>query len=265
MGGSGKPMERRFRCTECGKCCFGLLPLTLDDALAHAGRFPLVVMWTPVRQGTKPFNHAQRLGTTVSLGKRKQLAVRIAPTAYIPPPLPCPALTLEGLCSIHAEKPSRCRTMPFFPYREESDQDQMLIPRSGWECDTSAAAPVVYRDKGIVHREDFDYEHGALLRQATILGPYADWLMESVPTLRDELVRASKKPTGGHVVVNFSTLLPRLPEVDVGDFARHQFPVMTEFAAKTAGVPGLAEYHRRYRECADELGHLVEQRPRATG
>jgi len=258
-------MERRFRCTECGKCCFGLLPLTLDDALAHAGRFPLVVMWTPVRQGTKSFSHAARLGTTVSLGKRKKIAVRIAPTAYIPPSLPCPALAPDGLCSIHAERPSRCRTMPFFPYREESDQAQMLIPRSGWECDTSATAPVVYRDKEIVHREDFDYEHDALVGQAAILGPYADWLLESVPTLREELVRVSKKRTGGHVVVNFSTLLPRLPRVDVADFARRQFPVMTAFAAKTAGVPALAEYHRRYRECAAELQRVLEQRPRAAG
>ena len=89
--------------------------------------------------------------------------------------------------------------------------------------------------------------------------------MERVPTLKEELVKAAKKRTGGHVVVNFSTLLPRLPQVDVADFARRQYPVMTEFVAKTAGVPALAEYHRRYRECADELGHLVQQRPRATG
>jgi len=265
MGSSVEPMERRFRCTECGKCCFGLLPLTLDDALKHTGRFPLVVVWTPVRQGTRPFGQAARLGTTVSLGKRKKFAVRVAPTAYIPPSLPCPALYADGLCSIHAEKPSRCRTMPFFPYREESDQAQMLTPRSGWECDTSALAPVVYRDKEIVHHGDFDFELGALVDQAAILGPYADWLLESVPTLREELVKVSKKKSGGHVVVNFSTLLPRLPALDVADFARRKFPVMTAFAAKTAGVPELAEYHRRYRECADELAHLIEARPRAVG
>jgi Fe-S-cluster containining protein len=258
-------MERRFHCTECGKCCFGLLPLTLDDALKHAGRFPLVVMWTPVRQGTKSFGHAARLGTTIRLGERKQIAVRIAPTAYIPPSLPCPALAPDGLCSIHAEKPSRCRTMPFFPYREELDQAQMLTPRSGWECDTSPAAPVVYRDQEIVHREDFDYELGALVAQAAILGPYADWLLESAPTLSEELVRVAKKRSGGHVVVNFSTPLLRLPHVDVTDFARRQFPVMTEFAAKTAAAPALAEYHQHYRERAEELGHLLDQRPRATG
>ena len=40
-------MERRFACTACGKCCFGLLPLTIGDALAHADKFPLVVICHP--------------------------------------------------------------------------------------------------------------------------------------------------------------------------------------------------------------------------
>jgi hypothetical protein len=153
----------------------------------------------------------------------------------------------------------------FFPYREELDQAQMLTPRSGWECDTSPAASVVYRDQEIVHREDFDCELGALVAQAAILGFYADWLLESAPTLSEELVRVAKKRSGGHVVVNFSTLLPRLAQVDVTNFARRQFPVMTEFAAKTGAVPALTEYHQHYRERAEELGSLLDQRPRATG
>lgn len=55
-------------------------------------------------------------------------------------------LTPDDLCGIHAGKPSRCRTMPFFPYTDENDQAANLIPRPGWACDTSNAAPVVYRD-----------------------------------------------------------------------------------------------------------------------
>ncbi len=258
-------MERRFSCTECGKCCFGWVPLTLKDALAHAGRFPLAVIWTPVRQGSKSFSITARLGLTVRLRKRRQIAVRIAPTAYIPPSLPCPALTPEGLCSIHAERPSRCRTMPFLPYREEWDQADLLIPRTGWLCVTSEAAPVVYRDKKIVHREDFNRERDELFRQAYTLRSYGEWLLESAPSLKEELIRVAKKRMGGHVVVNFSTLLPRLPEVDVVAFARKQFPVMTEFAAKTSGVPALAEDHKLYHECAAEMEHVLERRPRAKG
>ena len=256
-------MDRCFSCTACGKCCFGWLTLTLKDALAHAGRFPLAVIWTPVRQGTKSFSISARLGLTVRLRKRRKLAVRISPTAYIPPLLPCPALAPDGLCSIHAEKPSRCRTMPFSPYREEGDQADLLIPRTGWLCDTSEMAPVVYRDKKIVDREDFDDEREELIRQASTLRAYGEWLLESAPSLTDELVRVAGKRTGGHVVVNFSTLLPHLPEVDVVDFAQKQFPVLTEFAAKTYRIPAFAEYHKLYHECAAEMESVLERRPRA--
>ena len=90
---------------------------------------------------------------------------------------------------------------------------------------------------------------------------YGEWLLESAPPLKEELIRVAGKRTGGHVVVNFSTLLPRLPEVDVVAFARKQFPVLTEFAAITAGVPALSEYHDLYRECAAEMEGVLEGRP----
>ena len=82
-------MERRFHCTACGKCCFGWLPLSLDDAISNAGRFPLAMIWTTLRQGAKSFALNAELGTTVELRNRKRIAVQIAPTAYIPPSFPC--------------------------------------------------------------------------------------------------------------------------------------------------------------------------------
>ncbi len=153
--------------------------------------------------------------------------------------------------------------MPFLPYREEWDQADLLIPRTGWLCDTSEMAPVVYRDKKIVDREDFDRERDELIRQASTLRPYGEWLLESVPSLKEELIRVAGKRTGGHVVVNFSTLLPHLPEVDVVAFARKQFPVLTEFAAKTCRIPALAEYNDLYQECAAEMESVLKRRPRA--
>ncbi|HYD29655.1 MAG TPA: YkgJ family cysteine cluster protein [Azospirillaceae bacterium] len=249
-------MERRFTCTACGKCCFGALPLTLDDALAHAGRFPLAMIWTPVRQGSKAFDLTARLGITVRLPNRKQLAVQIAPTAYIPPSLPCPALNPEGRCSIHATKPSRCRTMPFYPYREEKDQADLLIPRPGWACDTSAAAAVVYRDKAIIDRADFDHERQDLLRQASALRSYAEGLMAMAPWLVQGLVQAAMKPVGGHVVVNFASFLSRLDPGEAAAFARRQHPVLTDFAELTAGEASLKEYHARYTEWAKDVALL---------
>ncbi len=254
-------MERRFACTACGKCCFGLLPLTIDDALAHADKFPLVVIWTPVRQAARAFRVTAAQGITIQLGKRRLAAVQIAPTAYIPPNFPCPELTGEGLCGIHDAKPQRCRTMPYSAYRDEKDQDELMIPRPGWECDISDEAPLVYRDKTIIDRRDFEAERDQLVGDAAILKPYAEWLLDSVPSLRTELHKVAGKPGGGRVLVAFSSLIPRLPKVDIYAFAEKQFPVMKAFAERTAGDPGLVDFHQRYVDSAAEWEKVVRGRP----
>ncbi len=250
-------MERRFHCTACGKCCNGILPLTLNDAFAHAGRFPLAMLWTTVRQGAKSFALTSRLGTTIQLGKRKRIAVQITPISYLPPSLSCPELAPDGLCSIHADKPSRCRTMPFTPFREEWDQADLLIPRTGWECDTSAAAPVVYRDKEIVHREDFDFERRELVEQASTLRAYADALLAKAPNVAATLDTMAKKPGGGHMVLNFTAIVSRLPQFDMATFARQQIPVLTEFAQKTAGISEMAEFHQYYSDNATGMERFL--------
>ena len=253
-------MERRFRCTECGKCCYGWLPLTLKDALSHAGRFPLAVIWSPMRAGASLFDHTARLGARIDLPNGKELAVRIAPTAYIPPTIECPELAADGRCNIYGERPSRCRSMPFSPYRSEEHQEDLLVPREGWECDVSDTAPTVYREGQILDRRNFDFEADELMRQAAIIGPYADWLLQGVPTLMKELTKVSKKRLGGHVVVSFFSLLPRLPNVDVVEFAGRQLPVLNKFLEITAKKQALSEYHRRYREYADELQRVSNSR-----
>lgn len=252
-------MERHFHCTACGKCCSGWIPLTLEDALKHAGRFPLALIWTPLRQGAKAYDLTARQGTTLTLSKRKKLALQIAPTAYIPPALSCPELQPDNLCSIHDDKPLRCRTMPFSPYREENDQAELLIPKPDWLCDTSDEAPVVYRDKRIVERADFERERGQLLEQAKVLKVYADHVLKTAPNVVAGLEKAAKKPRGGYVVVKFSGILPRLPDVDTADFARRQLPVLEAFAGKTADLEEVEDYHAYYRDSAAGLAHYLER------
>ena len=252
-------MERCFECTACGKCCYGQLPLTLNDAVAYADRFPLAMLWTIIRQSAKSFAIAARLGTTVNIGKRKRVAVRITPVSYMPPSIPCPALASDDRCSIHADKPSRCRTMPFFPYREEGDQADLLIPRQGWLCDTSATAPVVYRDKKIVHREDFDRERQELVDQTPVLRAYAQGVMAKAPNVVAALEKAANSPRGGTVVLNFTALASRLPQMDMTDFAQKQLPVLTAFAEKTAGMSDAADFHRYYRDNAAGMKRFLER------
>lgn len=254
-------MERRFACTACGKCCHGLLPLTINDALTHADKFPLVLLWTPVRPGGRSFNTTAELGVTIQLKKRKTVAVRIAPTAYIPPSFSCPELADDGLCGIHAAKPQRCRTMPFSAYRDEADQDELMIPRSGWLCDTSDEAPVVYRDKEIVTLESFMVERDLLIKDAAILKPYAEWLMDSVPTLKMDIQKMATKPRGGKLIIAFSTLVPRLPKVDIYDLADKQLTLMKSYAKRTENDPALKDFHNHYTEAAVEWQIVVNSRP----
>jgi len=259
-------MERRFACTACGKCCSGRLPLTLKDALAHAGRFPLAMLWTVVRPGAKSFALTARLGTEVRLGKRKPIAVQITPISYLPPLMACPALAAAGLlCTIHAEKPLRCRTMPFYPYREERDQADLLVPRPGWLCDTSEVAPVVYRDHGIVARCDFDRERRDLVEQAPVLKAYADRLLAMAPDVTAALEQAANKPQGGYVVLGFSAVLARLNQIDVAAFARSQMPVLSDFATRTTGLSGAEEFHRYYRDAAAGMARLLARHGQAAG
>jgi len=211
------------------------LPLALDEAHSHIRHFPLAVMWTSALQGSRALTLTTHLVVTVKLCGRKQIDVHIAPAAYIPPALPCPSLTSEPTSISHGADGG----------------------------DTSAEAPAVYRYRKVVDREDFDNERGALISQANILPPYAHWLMERAPSLQEN--SSGGEDANGRERRNFSTLLLRLSQVDVANFARRQFPVMTELTAKTAGVPGLAKFHWCYCKYADKLEHLLEQRPGATG
>ena len=251
-------MELNFDCTICGKCCYGQIPLTIEDAITYADRFPLAITWTPVGVENKYFEHTTRLGSLISLTKRKNIGVRITPTAYIPPSLPCPELAEDNKCNIHDNKPSRCRTMPFSPYRNETHQADLLIPREGWECDTSAEAPVVYRDGKIIKRQDFETEFDALLGQSDHLRRYADWLLDSAPALMRELKRTAKQKGGGQVIVSFFSLLPHLPDVDVKDFATKQLPIINEYIEKTSKVSALKIYHKHYKEYALGLEKAVK-------
>ncbi len=151
--------------------------------------------------------------------------------------------------------------MPYSAYRDEKDQDELMIPRSGWECDISDEAPLVYRDRTIIDRHDFEVERERLVGDAAILKPYAEWLLDSVPSLRMELHKVARKPGGGRVLVAFSSLIPRLPKVDIYAFAEKQFPVMKAFAERTAGDPGLVDFHQRYVDSAAEWGKIARGRP----
>lgn len=242
-------MEQRFRCTACGKCCVGWLPLTVAEAGRFAGRFPLAVVWTPVPQGHPSFESFARLGIEVRTGAGA-MAVRIAPTVYIPLGENCPALAPDKLCGVHAEKPLRCRSMPFHPGEAEAGQDHLLRPWTGWQCDVSAAAPVVYRNGVILDRRDFDAEAAALLAQRPAVKAYAESVLRTMPAVLAGLADAAAKPRGGNVVLGLASLLRFLPG-DAADIARSQAAILARFRDRYAGNP---EYRRFYADSIASLG-----------
>lgn len=253
-------MAQRFACTACGKCCYGQLPLTVEDAFNHADRFPLAIVWTPLRQGSKDYAMVSRLGATIKLANRKELAALIVPTAYIPPTFPCPALSTNNLCSIHSNKPARCRTMPFYPYRDEQFQAELLKPQPGWSCDISESAPVVFADKKIIDREDFDLERQALEEQLPLIRRYAEYMLKYTPNLIDSLVKASLKAKAGQVVTNLSSFLTATRNPSAKLIAMQQLPVLNDYVEKTAKQAELIDYHRNYTAWAKEM-HYLAQRP----
>lgn len=251
-------MGQRFQCTACGKCCYGQVPLTVDDAFAHAGRFPLAMVWTPLRQGSKDFAMVAQLGTTVKLASRKELAVLIVPTAYLPPSLPCPALNADNLCGIQADKPLRCRTMPFYPYREEQYQAELLKPQPGWACDVSDSAPLVFEDKKILPRDDFDQERLALQQQHPQIRRYAEYMLKYTPPLVDSLAKVSQKAKAGQVVTSLSSFLTAIRYPDVRQLAQQQLPVLEAYIAQTANQTSLQEYHLHYKTWAKEMAYWAQ-------
>ncbi|MBF0167314.1 MAG: YkgJ family cysteine cluster protein [Alphaproteobacteria bacterium] len=241
-------MERRFACTVCGKCCQGWLPLTLEDAVRHAHRFPLAVLWSTVRQGAKAFALTERLGLPLS----KKVALRITPLSYLPPQQACPALADDGKCAIHHEKPLRCRVMPFSADREEKDQADLLIPRKDWLCDISAVAPAVYREGKILDSRDFDAERRAFESQAPIVKAYGDFLLKSSPAFKAEMEKLALRPGGGQMILKISPLLRKAGFVDLADFARRQAPVLRRFQALASDQ----DYARNYADWAVEMEGL---------
>ncbi len=251
-------MERHFGCTACGKCCEGWLPLSIEDALAHADRFPLFLLWSPVRPGGKSYDLTAQLGITLKLKKRKHAAVRVTPLSYVPTTMPCPALGPDRLCAVHETKPQRCRTMPLSGSRAEADQVDLLIPRPSWDCDISGDAPLVYQDKKIIVREHFQAERDQLMADALILKPFSELMLDAKPHLRMELEKIAQRAQGGHVILNFSTLIARLANVDIYAFAAKQLPVMKAFAERTAGNAETVDEHTHYSACAEDWQRLLD-------
>lgn len=244
--------EQRFACTACGLCCYGMLPLSIDEALKWADTFPLAISATPIKPGTRGYA-TKEVAVTFSAGTKKPIQLLVTPVAFIPSTAPCPKLADDGLCSIHEEKPQRCRTMPFYAYKEEDSQRDMLVPRSGWKCATGENAPIVYRDRQIVDRTEFKRERELLTGQSPMLQRYVDTLGRYDPGFAMRVHTAAKAAVPGRVIVGFVSWLRQNKDLDVLNYAHRQYPVLQNWLEKTAGDLKAAQFTSYYREAMADL------------
>ena len=88
---------------------------------------------------------------------------------------------------------------------------------------------------------------------------YVDGLIESAPNVAAGLESAARKRSGGYVVLNFTTLLPRLEKMGSASFARKQLPVLKGYAKQTEVIPKLKDYHRYYSDNALGLKKFLKR------
>jgi len=246
-GRSEAMTERRFACTACGQCCYGVLPLTLHEAIESAGIFPLAMSITVIKAGSRGYSSVGNIGVQIPTKQRKPLSLLVFPVSFIPPSLPCPQLTETNLCSVHENKPLRCRTMPFYPYKDDDHQSEMLVPRQGWLCKTDSDAPVVYRNRQILDRGDFNNERAELVRQAPALQRYINLLTQYDRKTYERIVGTGKASVPGRVLVGFISYVRFNKGLDMLDFAQKQHPILRQWAERTSVDTRFAEYHNFYK------------------
>ena len=83
--------------------------------------------------------------------------------------------------------------------------------------------------------------------------------MTNAPNVAAAIRNAANKPRGGFVVLNFTAIVSRLPQIDMATFARKQLPVLTAFADKTASISDAADFHRYYRDNAAGMERFLDR------
>lgn len=170
----------RFACTQCGKCCNRAPEIELSEAAELLDVFVFRLMfrlyWLPqnardYRQGSERqansssvFFEKKRLLSAFSARRYPAKALRgskrVAFTKYLV--ISALALdTIEGECSalednkcgIYERRPVSCRSVPLHYSRAQANAAadlEAFVGTSGYQCDTSDAAPVILADGRIV-------------------------------------------------------------------------------------------------------------------
>lgn len=167
-----------FSCNQCGDCCRGGGPaLSIEEIFKYQNVFITGLRWTGNMQHRKHFDawdgeivdmqrlrdHVASLSGPVQEHKGHDLYPHIYPlvTGYSVN-RPCPALASDGTCTLHDDKPARCRSVPFDPVLPEHLQ-AIVLRKFTHDCMTTTKEPdahnVIFRDGCITdpsYKADYD-------------------------------------------------------------------------------------------------------------
>ena len=177
------PAVQRFACTQCGKCCNRSPEVELCEAAGLADVFVFRLLfrlyWLPQRlSGYRALGNQEANASAVFYEKKRLLGAFAArkyslklsrngkPVQYdkylmisaLPldtSPGACRALNGKQ-CDIYHRRPLSCRSVPLHYSRAEAQAETDLkafVETPGYDCDTSATAPVVLNNGRIVAPE----------------------------------------------------------------------------------------------------------------
>lgn len=176
-------LEHRFACTQCGACCNRSPEVELSEAAALSDVFVFRLMFRLYHLPRNLSGYLQTPGAGVDSAEMfyesKRLLAAFAARQHSSKRgiggkavehssyLTISALTLDtgagactalsaGRCRIYERRPLACRTLPFHYSRPEAAAQRELeafVATPGYGCDTSAGAPVVVDQGGIVDSE----------------------------------------------------------------------------------------------------------------
>jgi Fe-S-cluster containining protein len=284
-----------FSCTACGKCCkHGGPALSIDEVFKYQNTFISGLRWTGhaiPKKYTMPFK-----GEIVDAQKmRNHLASFAAPSfddkgntiqPHIYPLVTgyalgrgCNALNADETCSLHANKPTMCRSVPFDPAMPEHMQD-IILRDFGLDCVTETQAPdaanVIYRDGRITDascKADYDRRLAVMQKDKSPLATLSYFMSEKPSALAP--ARADFMQTvdrGGWVE---TTMLPLLLVLLKNEEITRQVAgnyLHSQIALIDTGISAALERHHHnergrtemmrkyvtsYRKCFDDKGELV--------
>jgi Fe-S-cluster containining protein len=213
-------MAFAFSCTACGKCCKSGGPaLSIHEVFKYQDVFISGLYWGAQYVPHKPLiphpldrelmpaavakeHYSEFLCSFTEEDHSRYPVIYPKVTGYtLAPGVPCTALNGDGTCSLHADKPDMCRSVPFDPMLPETEQAPALARFEQFGCMTrtgDAAAENVIFDGGRITdaRYKADYQRrldamkrdsAALFRLVFLLGKGEEPGRLDLPSLHDFL------------------------------------------------------------------------------